>query len=479
MNATGPVAPIKFGTDGWRAVIGQDFTFSNLRRVAQAVATYLKEQHPQPKVVVGYDTRFMGAQFAQAVALHLASQGCKVFLTPGFVSTPMLSLATLQRQCHLGVIITASHNPPEYSGLKLKAHYGGPATPELVAAVEKRIPAEAVAESPLMLEEAQASGTLEYYDAEALYLNHLRQVFPLKELRARLTLGYDAMYGAGQRALAHVWPEAVQLRAEVNPGFGGIGPEPVAAKLTELAETVNAQHLSLGLATDGDADRLAMYDAQGRYIDSHTLLLLLIHYLHRYRGMQGRVVATFSCTRKIEVLCRHYGLPCTITAIGFKYIAAIMQQETVLVGGEESGGIAVLGHIPERDGLYVGLTIAQCMLETGKTLAELVDEVTEITGPYAMARVDAHLTHPQKEAVLTRLKQEPLKALGPYRVNRVETTDGTKYWLEDRSALDFGWLLIRASGTEPVLRLYAEGGTSADAQEILILAQEALGVQGH
>jgi phosphomannomutase len=453
---------IKFGTDGWRAVIAREFTFDNLSRVTEATARWLLNRHASPQVMLGYDCRFNGRLFAEAVATQLAEHGIKVFISPGFVSTPMVSLATLQRQAHLGIVITASHNPPEYTGFKLKGAYGGPASPQTIAEVEALIPEQPI---PLQthFDTQLRARQIEYFDMEALYLNHVRQAFPLDRIRATgIKVGYDAMYGAGQRILPKILPEASLLHATFNPSFEGTAPEPIEKNLKAFEALIREQGLAFGLATDGDADRIGLYDENSRFVDSHHILLLLILYLVEYRKMKGKVVYTFSCTDKIGELCKYYGLESEVTKIGFKYIGEIMVREHVLVGGEESGGIAVAGHAPERDGIYIGLTVLALMAETGKSLTQLIEEVYTRVGRFSVQREDLHLDETQKTRILANVREGRYTQFDDLVIESTETLDGFKFRFQAG-----GWVMIRPSGTEPVLRIYAEAETEAAARETL------------
>lgn len=449
---------IRFGTDGWRAVIGRDFTFDNLSRVTHATARWLKNQTEQPSVMVGYDARFNGALFARSVAQQLIRQGIRVFLSPDFVSTPMVSLATAQRQVTAGIIITASHNPPEYSGFKLKGSFGGPLFPKMIAEIEALIPDEVS-----QWEDLPPTASLEYYDMEALYINHLRQTFDLQAIKnSELRLGYDAMFGAGQNVVKRLLPHTICYRCDYNPSFLGQAPEPIERNLLDFQQKMLQNHLQWGLATDGDADRIGLFDEKGQFVDSHHIILLLLYYLHGIKGQKGKVICTFSCTEKIATYCQKFGLDLEITKIGFKYIGEIMAREHVLVGGEESGGIAVAGHIPERDGIYIGLMILELMAQTGKSLTQLVQEVYQIVGSFAVERNDLHLSETQKQAVLAECKNNPPSQIGDYQVVKAEDLDGYKFYLGSGK-----WVMIRPSGTEPLLRIYAEGSTSAEALAII------------
>jgi len=453
---------IKFGTDGWRAIIAKDYTFDNLTRVTEATISWLKDTYKNPSLMVGYDCRFNGVLFAEHVANIAAQNGVKVFISPGFVSTPMVSLATFKRQASAGIIITASHNPPSYSGFKIKGHFGGPATPPMISAVEDRIP-DTVTAYTEKFEELVDAGQIEYYDMEALYINHIKEVFDLKLIReSGMKIGYDAMFGAGQNVVRKLLPAARLVHCEFNPSFNGTPPEPIEKNLKEFQQIIRDEGIEVGLTTDGDADRIGMFDERGEFVDSHRIILLLIHYLVKYKGLSGKVVTTFSATGKIAKLCEHYGLPIDITKIGFKYVCDIMLKENVIVGGEESGGISIAGHVPERDGIFIGLAIVEFMAKTGKSLVELIQEVYDIVGAFAYGRNDLHINQDKKWEVVDKCKAGAFTAFGDFTVQRVETTDGFKFHFSDTE-----WVMIRPSGTEPVLRVYAEAPDKAGVQNIL------------
>lgn len=462
--------PIRFGTDGWRAIIADDYTLENLARVSFALARWLKEKKESPRVVIGHDCRFGGERFAEWTAQVLCENGIQVLLARGFVSTPMVSLGVLRFQADQGVVITASHNPPSYNGFKLKGPHGGPSSPEHIAQVEALIPDQAPpVNQPLSY--WVEKGMLEYVDLEDLYIKHLESHFDLEALRnAPYKLAYDAMYGAGQGVMRRLFPDAVFLNADENPGFRGQAPEPLEKNLQELGRTMarNAE-LGLGLATDGDADRIGLFDENGRFVDAHHIILLLIHYLHRYRKQSGKVAVAFSATDRIRRMAEAYGLPFEVTPIGFKYISEIMVREEVLVGGEESGGIAVMGHIPERDGIYDGLLIYSFMQETGKMLSELCEEIYEVVGRFVYERLDLNLDNAVKEQIMANAQNQVYTRFGSYGFGRTETIDGVKYLLDNG-----GWVLLRASGTEPLLRIYAEGSSEEETQDILRAVKETV-----
>jgi phosphomannomutase len=463
---------IKFGTDGWRAIIAKDFTVENVARVTEAVSKYLLKTTKNPSVVLGHDCRFAGELFAETAAKVFIANNVKVFLAKGFISTPMISLGAVNYKTSLGVIITASHNPPSYNGYKIKAHYGGPLGPELVQEIEDIIPPDTIYDLDVIsLKDAESKGLLQYVNLEDDYIKHVEKNFDLDAIRnSNLNLAYDSMYGAGQRVMSRLFPNIHHLHNDHNPGFHGQAPEPIHKNLTEFSNFIKSKgNISCGLATDGDADRIGLYDPEGNFVDSHHIILLLIHYLKKYKGMNGKVATAFSTTVRIKNMCDHYQLPLDVVKIGFKYICGIMVKEDVLVGGEESGGIAIKGHIPERDGIWMGLTIWEFMAKTGKSLKDLIQEVYNITGPFWFERNDMYIEESTKLKVLDGCKKGTYKEFGKYKVQRIEDLDGYKYFFDDNT-----WLMIRASGTEPVLRLYAEGDTKEIAFDILEEAKKVL-----
>ena len=463
---------IKFGTDGWRAIIAQDFTVENVARVTEATGIWLKNHFENPSVVIGHDCRFAGELFMHTAAAVLVQQGIKVYIAQGFVSTPMISLGAHKHGCEIGIILTASHNPPSYNGFKLKAKFGGPLQPEKINEIEAIIPDVCrVDYASFSVENALKSGLIEVLPLEKEYIDHVKASFDLPAIQASgLRLMYDAMYGAGQRVIPQVLPATTLMHCEPNPSFMGQAPEPIGKNLQELAQYIKThQNIDCALATDGDADRIGLYDSHGEFIDSHHIILLLIHYLVKYKGMSGKVAIAFSVTPRVYAMCEHYGLEHTTTKIGFKDIAAIMVKEDVLLGGEESGGIAVKGHIPERDGIWMGLILWEFMAKSGKTLDELIEEVYEIVGPFKFERNDLHITEELKQKIIKNCQENNYNSFGKYTVRDVKTTDGFKYFFDDDR-----WVMIRPSGTEPVLRTYAEAPTLEEVREILKATEEAI-----
>jgi phosphomannomutase len=466
------MSKIKFGTDGWRAIIAQDFTVENVARVTEATAKWLVKNNKNPTVVVGHDCRFGGQLFAETTAKVFITHGVKVLLAKDFISTPMISLGAVKYKTNLGIIITASHNPHTYNGYKIKAHYGGPLGPELVQEVEDIIPEKCTVDyNAVNLDDAEKNGNLQIVPLEELYIKHVQDNFDLQAIKnSGLILAYDSMFGAGQRVMYRLFPEIYHLHNDHNPGFHGQAPEPIHKNLLEFSNFIKQKgNISCGLATDGDADRIGLYDGKGNFVDSHHIILLLIHYLVKYKNLTGKVATAFSTTVKIKNMCQHYGLPLDVVKIGFKYICSIMVAEDVLVGGEESGGIAIKGHIPERDGIWMGLTIWEFMAKTGKSLNELIEEVYAITGTFSFERNDLYIDEAIKNKVLQNCKSNSYKEFGKYKVSRIDDLDGYKFFFDENT-----WMMIRASGTEPVLRVYAEAATQEKAFDILADTKKVL-----
>jgi phosphomannomutase len=376
----------------------------------------------------------------------------------------MISLGCVKLNTTAGVVITASHNPPSYNGFKLKSNFGGPSTPDEIAQVEALIPEKA--EIPkTSLEEYIANGLLEYVDLETMYFNHVEASFDMDAIRnSGMIFGYDAMYGAGQKITRRLLPNnLVYLHCEENPGFDGQAPEPLHKNLLEFSALIkNSTDIEFGFANDGDADRIGCYDNEGNFIDSHHVILLLIHYLHKYKGLSGKVAISFTVSDKIVKMCEAYGLPYEVTPVGFKYVCEIMVNENVLVGGEESGGIAITGHIPERDGVWMALVLMEFMAKTKKSIKELIAEVYEVVGAFDYDRYDLHISEEIKQQVISNCKNDAYKSFGKYTIERREDIDGWKYFMNDDI-----WTMIRASGTEPVLRVYAQAKDRAAVIDVL------------
>ncbi|GAB4514793.1 MAG: phosphoglucomutase/phosphomannomutase family protein [Anaerolineae bacterium] len=476
---------IHFGTDGWRAVISEEFTFENLRKVTQAVADWAREEQAKDDMVfvVGFDTRFLSDRYAMEVARVLASNGIRVLLSKADTPTPVISQAIVQHGADGGVMITASHNPPRYNGFKLKAAYGGAASPDVCRQVEARLADNEARNRPVALEDVSAlvaEGRIQRFDPMPGYREHLKRIVDFDALRsARLRVMVDPMYGAGRLVLAQMLAdlgmEVVEIHNELNPGFGGLHPEPIARYLGDLIRQVPAGGFDLGVATDGDADRIGAVAADGRFLSPHAILSLLLWYLVERRGLSGAVVKTVSTTRMLDRQARHYGLPLFETPVGFNHIADLMLTNDVLLGGEESGGISVRGHVPEGDGILVALLLVEMVAREGRPLGDLWDDLQRRFGPFFYARHDARIEvfdggRYDKQGLIERLTQSPPASLGGLDVVGVSAKDGVKYALADDS-----WLLIRPSGTEPVLRIYAEA-TSEELVGRLLEEGQRLGL---
>lgn len=463
------MADIKFGTDGWRAIIAKDYTVDNVKRVSEATARWMLYKK-MSQVVIGYDCRFGGKLFSETAASVFGNFGIKIVIAKEFVSTPMVSLGVVKTKSDLGVVITASHNPPDYNGFKLKSSFGGPTIPADIAEVESLIPEDCMNQLPTVAE-LEADGLLSYIDLEQMYIDHVEENFDLDTIRnSDIGLAYDAMWGAGQNVIKRLFPKAYLLHSDYNPSFLGQAPEPIHRNLGELSNALKENdNLTLGLANDGDADRIGMYDGDGNFVDSHHLLLLLLLYQYKHKNLDGKVIITFSVTDKMKKLAEKFGLDIEVTKIGFKYIAEIMITEDVIVGGEESGGLAVKGHIPERDGIWVGLMIMEFMAKTNKSLKALVQEVYDLVGPFSSDRDDLHISENLKQSIINKCKSGEISSIGDRNVINTETIDGYKFYLSDSE-----WVMVRPSGTEPVLRVYAQAPTAAEVKELLKSAHKTL-----
>jgi len=463
------MSDIKFGTDGWRAIIADDYTVKNVIRVAEATA-YFMESRAMQKVVIGYDCRFGGKMFAETAARVFGEHQIDVIMSDHVASTPMVSLGVRKLSADVGVVITASHNPPSYNGFKLKSSYGGPSVPDDIAEVENHIPKKAMKDL-MSIESMTKKGLITYMNLEDMYYDHVMAAFDIESIRnSKFSIGYDAMYGAGYLIFPRILPKAICLHCDYNPSFYGQAPEPIERNLQPFAQLIKGDpNIQIGIANDGDADRIGMFDGEGNFVDSHHILLLLLLYLHQYKKMTGKVVVTFSVTDKMVQMAKKFGLEVEVTKIGFKYIAEIMTREDVLVGGEESGGLAVKGHIPERDGVWIGLMILEFMAKTNKTLRELIQLVYDEVGTFAFDRDDLHITQAVKDDVLEKCHGDKYTTFGPYKIDRTEKLDGFKYYLNNNT-----WIMIRPSGTEPVLRVYCEAADRAIARTTLDAVRKEL-----
>jgi phosphomannomutase len=474
--------PIHFGTDGWRAVISDTFTFHNLRLVTQAIADAIKSdswddgsppgKSPDPeKMVVGFDTRFLSDRYAAEVARVLAGNGYTVHLTQGDAPTPAISYTVRNLGAIAGIVITASHNAPRYNGVKLKASYGGSALREQCRRVEVYLnDNEERGRGPNLMDYQQARklGLIQRFNPLPAYYDHLRQLInfdAIAENPQRIVV--DSMYGSGRGIIKSILKgtgcEVREIRGEMNPGFGGVHPEPIARYLGSLAGAISTGMGDLGIATDGDGDRIGAMDERGNFVDPHKIMALSMRYLVEDKGWRGPAVRTVSTTRMIDRLAKAHDLPVYETPVGFNYIADHMLKEDILIGGEESGGIAFRGHIPEGDGALMALLLIEMVSTSGASLSELVESLIKEYGPVHYQRTDLRLSQPISKDQMTRqLLEETPPEIGGEQVIDIQSLDGVKFILADDS-----WLLIRPSGTEPVLRVYAEGRTPEMVQDLL------------
>lgn len=456
---------VKFGTDGWRAVVADDFTYANVRRIADATGTVFAADNPGGLVLVGYDTRYEARAFAEAAAAVIAGHGLRVQVSDRFLPTPALSWKTDRTDAIGAVMLTASHNPAEYLGFKIKTADGGSAPPSFTSRIEAALPAEDPGPGE--------PGSFEVANLVADYLEALRDFVDGDAIEAaNLSVVVDPLYGAGQGYLAdtmrQLGMDVVELHPELNPGFGGLHPEPIPPHIDEMLHAVPDLGRAAGFTTDGDADRIGAADEHGVFVNPHRIYALVLRHLVEDRGMTGKVVKTLSTSVIVDRLARHLGLEVVTTPVGFKFIYEEMVKGGVLMGGEESGGIGLPVHVRERDGLLMALLLSEMMAQKGRTLGELVADLFEITGVMEYRRVDLRLTPEVKDAFLAEVPTMDPMQVGGHAVLEVLREDGIKFLLPDDA-----WLLLRPSGTEPLVRVYAEAATTTEVDELLA-AGEAL-----
>ncbi|GFE59472.1 phosphoglucomutase/phosphomannomutase family protein [Geobacter sp. AOG2] len=462
---------IKFGTDGWRGVIARDFTFDNLSRVAQATMDYLNRDGSGAQgLVIGYDRRFLSREFARRVAEVAAGNGIRVRLTDGYAPTPAVSWAVRELGAGAGVMITASHNPPEYNGFKVKESFGGSARPSTTKVLEEIVAFNQANDRRVVatpFEEALEKGMVEFFDPCAGYFRQIGRYVDLELIaKAGIPVVVDPMYGAGSGFLPRLLAGVHEIHNSENPSFGGQAPEPIGEHLTELSALLRGGDYRVGLALDGDADRIGAVDENGDFFSSHCIFTVILRHLIEHKGLRGGVVKTVSTTRMVDLLARKYDLPLFETPIGFKHICELMLTEDILMGGEESGGLGVKGHIPERDGILLGLLLLEAVAVSGKGLRRLLDETMDEIGHFSYRRIDRRIEVAAKEQLIARLNARPPVEIDGRRVASTNFSDGFKFIFENGD-----WLLIRPSGTEPVLRLYSEAGTPEQVDRLLRAAE--------
>lgn len=462
------MARIKFGTDGWRAVIAEDFTFTNVARVAQATADFWRA-NPMPateaKVIVGYDRRFLSDRFAQTTAEVFAGNGFSVMLTPEPTPTPSVSHAVRNHRAIGGVMITASHNPPIFNGFKLKSYYGGSSDSETCQGVESFLDRNPV--KSVKLAEGIVSRQIIMKDVRRAHYAAIKKLVDFKLIsKSRLRFAHDALFGVGagcfEQLLAGTSCRVTTLNGAHDPLFGGINPEPIEKNYARSQAYLRKHPHDLCLVTDGDADRVGGMDGRGRYLTTHKLICLLLHHLVQNRKLTGRVVKALTTTSMVDKMCAAMNLPLVETGVGFKYVCAEMLQGNVLLGAEESGGIGFPGHIPERDGIAAGLMLLEMLAMERVSVNKLVAKLEKDFGPHEYDRIDTHYPLEQRTELIEHLKQQPPAKLLRSSVVAVKGFDGVKFLAQDGS-----WLMLRGSGTEPILRIYAESRSLARARKLL------------
>jgi phosphomannomutase len=461
---------IKFGTDGWRAVIAEDFTFLNVERVSQATADYWNANPiagTEKKVIIGFDRRFLSDGFGRRAAEVFAGNGFAVVLTPEPTPTPSVSFAVKQQRAIGGVMITASHNPPMFNGFKLKSHFGGSAEPETCQAVEgwlDRNPVKAIGPS-----EAGKSKRIKIHDVRPAHFAALKRLVDFKLIaKSKLRFAHEALYGVGagcfEQILAGTTCKVTTLDARHDPLFGGINPEPIEKNYVKSAAWLKKHPHDICLVTDGDADRVGGMDGHGKYLTTHQLICLLLHHMVINRKGRGRIVKALTTTSMVDKMCAKYGLELVETGVGFKFIAAEMIKGGVLLGAEESGGIGFAGHIPERDGIAAGLMLLELLATERVSVNKLLAKLEKDFGPHQYGRIDTHFPLEKRGALMEFLQKTPPAKLLRSPLKDMKTYDGVKYIAEDTS-----WLMLRGSGTEPILRIYAESSSQANVGKLLKL----------
>ncbi len=459
MSNSSPLV-FKFGTDGWRAKIAEDFTFDNVQLVAQALVEHLKEKGLDKKgLAVGYDNRFQSEHFARTAAEVVSGAGIKTHLVKYAIPSQVLSFFVNQNQLAAGIMITASHNPPEWNGFKIKEEFGGSAFPETTKAVEAKIKDK--------LEIKLSGKNIVLADPKPAYFKKIKSLVDLDLIKSKkIKIIIDPMHGSGAGFFKELGLDVIEIRGNRDPSFGGINPEPLPINLEDSISFVkdaalkDSNELTACIVLDGDADRLAAIDGSGQFINTHNVFTLLLHHLVVHKKMTGNVVKTFNLSNLIDALCKEYKRKLHVTPIGFKHVASLMLKEDILLGGEESGGMGIKGAIPERDGVLAGLNLLELMALEKQTLSQILNGIMKKHGYFYYDRSDIH-TDKAKQLVES-LKQNPPKTFAHKKVVKVENLDGLKLNFEDQS-----WILFRASGTEPLLRVYVEARSLKDVKEIL------------
>lgn len=468
--------PVHFGTDGWRAIIAETFTFENVMACAQASADHFAATYGKARpMIVGYDTRFLSDEFALAVARVLAGNGFRVQLADRPAPTPAISYRIIEAQACGGIVVTSSHNPFRWNGIKVKPHYGGSASPEIVADIEQRVPAILATPGAVKLA-AATSDDIERFDPIPGYLATLAAKVDIQRIKsAGLRVAVDPMYGAGaglfEQLLAGGKSTVTEIHGERNPAFPGIrAPEPIESNLGEFMLLMSTGRYDIGIANDGDADRVGLVDEKGNYVDQLRAFALLVNYMLGERKLRGPVVKSVTTTNMAAILAKHYGVDLYETPVGFKHIGPLMMEKDALIGGEESGGYGFRGHLPERDGILAGLYLLDYAAATGKPPSELLERVFQITGPHYYERIDIELEPGSNERFKGTLDAARPTEIAGRPVRSSDRTDGWRYFIDD------GWLLFRLSGTEPLLRIYTEVTSSTLVRPVLDAGRQIAGL---
>lgn len=468
---------IKFGTDGWRAEIGKDFTYDAVALVAQALVNHIRATGQKQKpVIVGYDNRYQSEDFARIAAEVVSSNGIKVLMFDASVPSPLTSFATKELKASYGIMITASHNPPTWNGFKIKENYGGSAQPATTKKVEEQV--KKIQENNLDVKRG-SSKNIKKFNLKEKYFAHVKKLINLKLIKKnKAKIIIDPMHGSGagylKEFLASLGIEAIEIRGNRDPLFGGVNPEPLPVNLQPLIEEIKEDELNsgkniIGIALDGDGDRIGGVDENGEYLSSHNMFSLLLKHLAENKKLKGEVVKTFNISRLVDKQCSAYKKKLNEVPIGFKHVVKLIQSKDILIGGEESGGIGIKGHIPERDAMLCALFVIELLAKEGKPARAILNDIMDQHGYFYYNRIDKHMERAKIDAFVNKLKNNPPKQIGNLNVTKIEDLDGIKLNFEDES-----WILFRASGTEPLIRIYCEARTPDDVNLILAASEKLL-----
>lgn len=467
---------IKFGTDGWRAIMCEDFTFPNVRLVVQGICNYLNNAGLSGrKIIIGYDTRFFSDKFAETSAAVLAANGFKPLLPPRDIPTPATAFSIGAEGAAGALMFTASHNPPQYNGIKFIPEYMGPATPEVTAAIEAQIAQikDASNIKTINFDEAVKNGDIKYFNPEAPYVKKIKSLVDLKKIKkANLKVVYDALYGTGRDYVEKVLGGLCKIKSihnQKDPYFGGLSPEPNLKNLKELVCEVKKNRAHMGIATDGDADRFGIVDSDGTYINANNVISILLMHLIKNKGMKGPVARTVATTHLVDKIAEQYNIEVIETPVGFKYIGEALREKGAILGGEESGGLSIKGHIPEKDGILAVSLMCEVRAAEKKNFKEILKNIMKITGPVYNDRIDLHISIEAKKCLFESFSCSVPVELAGIKVDKVSRLDGVKMILRDGS-----WMLLRPSGTEPIVRVYIESDSQKKFKALVKEAEKLI-----